>query len=156
RVLVADDNRLNRLVVREMLTDAGAEIDEAANGNGALNSIRQAAEEGRPYQFVLLDMAMPLVDGFEVARRLRNNHLPLTSILPMLSSDELKPQIIRLQQLGLSNYLVKPIARKELFATIRALIEEAQRDRPRVPDVRPKRQDAASRRILVAEDSPDN
>jgi PAS domain S-box-containing protein len=48
RVLIADDSRINRLVVREMLADTGAEIDEAANGNNALSSIRQAAEESRP------------------------------------------------------------------------------------------------------------
>ena len=139
-----------------MLSDTGAEIDEAANGNNALNAIRQAAEEGHPYQFILLDMAMPSVDGFEVARRLRNYNLPVKSVLPMLSSDELKPQITRLQQLGLVTYLVKPIARKDLLEAIRTLIDEAQRERGPASHVRPDTQQTAARRILVAEDSPDN
>ena len=156
RILIADHSRINRLVLREMLSDTGAEIDEAANGNNALNSIRQAAEEGHPYQFILLDMAMPSVDGFEVARRLRNYNLPLKSVLPMLSSDELKPQITRLQQLGLVTYLVKPIARKDLLEAIRTLIDEAQRERSPASHVRPDTQQTAARRILVAEDSPDN
>jgi PAS domain S-box-containing protein len=156
RVLIADDSRINRLVVREMLADTGAEIDEAANGNNALNSIRQAAQEGHPYQFVLLDMAMLSMDGFEVARRLRNYHLPLKSLLPMLTSDELKPQITRLQQLGLPTYLVKPITRKDLLEMFRTFIDEEQRGRILVPDAHPDAQHRAVRRILVAEDSPDN
>jgi len=129
RILIADHSRINRLVLREMLADTGAEIDEAANGNNALNAIRQAAEEGHPYQFILLDMAIASVDGFEVARRLRNYNLPLKSVLPMLSSDELKPQITRLQQLGLVTYLVKPIARTDLLEVIRTRIDDAQRER---------------------------
>ncbi len=156
RILIADQSRINRLVLHEMLADTGAEIDEAANGNNALNAIRQAAEEGHPYQFILLDMAMPSVDGFEVARRLRNYNLPVKSVLPMLSSDELKPQITRLQQLGLVTYLVKPIARKDLLEAIRTLIDEAQRERGPASHVRPDTQQTAARRILVAEDSPDN
>jgi PAS domain S-box-containing protein len=156
RVLIADHSRINRLVLHEMLADTGAEIDEAANGSNALNSIREAAEEGRPYQFILLDMAMPSVDGFEVARRLRNYNLTLKSLLPMLSSDELKPQITRLQQLGLATYLVKPIARKDLLEAIRTFIDETQRGRAPVSRARPDTQQTAARRILVAEDSPDN
>jgi PAS domain S-box-containing protein len=156
RMLIADHSRINRLVLHEMLADTGAEIDEAANGNSALNAIRQAAEEGRPYQFILLDMVMPSVDGFEVARRLRNYNLTLKSLLPMLSSDELKPQITRLQQLGLATYLVKPIARKDLLEAIRTFIDETQRGRAPVSRVRPDTQQTAARWILVAEDSPDN
>jgi two-component system, sensor histidine kinase and response regulator len=156
RLLIADDSRISRQVVHEMLAQTGAEIDEAANGNSALNSIRQAAEEGRPYQFVLLDLAMPSVDGFAVARRLRSYHLPLNSLLPMLSSDELRPQITRLQQLGLATYLVKPVTRKGLFEAIHKLIDEAHRGRIPLYDARADARREPVRKILVAEDSPDN
>jgi PAS domain S-box-containing protein len=156
RMLVADNSRINRQVVREMLVDSGAEVDEAANWNNALGLIRQAAAEGRAYQFVLLDMALPSVTGFEVTQCLRNYHLPPKSLLPMLTSDELRPQVTRLQQLGLSTYLVKPITRKVLFETIRTLTDEVQRGRLLVPDIRQDAQHMAARRLLVADDSPDN
>jgi two-component system, sensor histidine kinase and response regulator len=156
RVLIADDSRIVRLVMREMLADTGVEIDDASNGNSAFNSIRQAAEEGRPYDFVLLDMAMPSVDGFEVARRLRNHRLPLKSLVPMLSSDELKSQISRLQQLGLATYVVKPITRNGLLGSIRTLVDEAQNGRVPVLEVRADTHQLRASRILVAEDSPDN
>jgi two-component system, sensor histidine kinase and response regulator len=156
RMLVADNSRINRQVVQEMLIDSGAEVDEAANWNNALGLIRQAAAEGRAYQFVLLDMALPSVTGFEVTRCLHNYHLPPKSLLPMLTSDELRPQVARLQQLGLSTYLVKPITRKVLFETIRTLTDEVQRGRLLVPDMCQNAQHMAPRRLLVADDSPDN
>jgi PAS domain S-box-containing protein len=157
RALIADDSSTNRMALRETLAGTGAEIDEAANGHNAYRLARQAAEEGHPYQLVLLDMAMPGLDGFEVARRLRDYGLPVKSLLPMLSSDELKPQITRLQQLGLATYLVKPVTRKDLLASIRTLLDEAHNDRrPSAADARTDIGDEAVKRILVAEDSPDN
>jgi PAS domain S-box-containing protein len=156
RILIADDNRTSRLMIREILGYTGAEIDEAATGSSVLASIRQAAQEGRPYQLVLLDMAMPSMDGFQLVWRLRNHGLALKSLLPMLLSDELKPQITRLQQFGLPNYLVKPISRKELLGSIRMLFNDADSGGAPVSDRRPETQQVGPRNILVAEDSPDN
>jgi two-component system sensor histidine kinase/response regulator len=156
RVLIADDSRTSRLAMREMLDDTGAEIDEASNGNIAFGLILQAVEEGRPYQFVVLDIAMPILDGFEVARRLHNYHFPLKSLLPMLLSDDLKPQIARLQQLGIETYLVKPVTRKDLLRSIQLLVDEARSAGQPAPELRSHRHPTASKIILVAEDSPDN
>jgi PAS domain S-box-containing protein len=156
RVLIADDSRTNRLAMREMLDDTGAEIDEASNGNIAFGLILQAVKEGRPYQFVVLDIAMPILDGFEVARRLHNYHFPLKSLLPMLLSDDLKPQIARLQQLGIETYLVKPVTRKDLLRSIQLLVDEARSAGQPAPELRSHRHPTASKIILVAEDSPDN
>jgi CheY-like chemotaxis protein len=155
RLLVADHSRTDRLVIHEMLDNSGAEIDEVSNGTEALSSIIKAAQEGRPYQFVLLDMAMPSLDGFEVARHVLGHYLPLKSMLPMLSSDRLKPQITRLQQLGLATYLIKPLTRKKLLGSIETLITEAPNGKLSVPEVHAATHSKGAR-ILVAEDSPDN
>jgi PAS domain S-box-containing protein len=156
RVLIADDNRTNRLAMREMLDDLGADIDEASNGNIAYGLILQAVKEGRPYHVVPLDMAMPITDGFELARRLQNYHLPLRSLLPMLLSDELKPQITRLQQLGIEAYLVKPVTRKDLLRSIQVLADEVRSAALPEPKLQADRRHTTSMSILVAEDSPDN
>jgi two-component system, sensor histidine kinase and response regulator len=156
RILIADDSRASRQVLHEILADSGAQIDEVTNGNNVFSSIRHASEEGRSYQLVLLDMAMPSVDGFEVVRRLQNYRLPLNSILPMLSSDELKGQITRLQQLGIATYLVKPITRKGFLNSVRTIIDEAQSGRAPDADLRPISGLTGATRLLVAEDSSDN
>jgi two-component system, sensor histidine kinase and response regulator len=110
RVLVVDDNQVNRLIAREMMMSCGAEVGEAESGEQALAAVREARDSGRAYQIILLDMRMPGMDGLEVAHRIRKDHLPFEPLILMLSSDDLKPQIERMRELALDAYLVKPIA----------------------------------------------
>ncbi len=123
RMLVVDDNQTNRLVVREMLADCGAEVQEAASGEEALGTIQR--ELDRPFRVILLDMRMPEMDGLEVARRIRLLQLPIDPVILMLASDDLNVQIARLQELGLDAFLVKPIVRSELFEAIHRVLEHA-------------------------------
>jgi CheY-like chemotaxis protein len=103
------------------------------------------------------------MDGLEVAQLIQREHLPIRPLILMLSSDDLKPQVARLREIGLDAYLVKPITRRELFEAIRRVIEEANLDSADTLPERgaPQIQSATSAdmpemRILVAEDSPDN
>ncbi len=128
RVLVVDDNQINRLIAREMISNCGAQVDEAESGEAALDAIRAAANASLPYGIVLLDMRMPGMNGLEVARRIRQEHLPMEPLILMLSSDDLAPQLDRLKELGLDAYLVKPITRKELFEAISRVIRDANRN----------------------------
>ena len=163
RVLVVDDYQVNRLIAREMMMSCGAEVGEAESGERALAAVREARDSGRPYQIILLDMRMPGMDGLEVARRIREDHLPVEPLILMLSSDDLKPQVERLREVALDAYLVKPITRKELFEAIYRVLQDSNRDGARPM---PQRQasgvangastDAHKKRVLVAEDSPDN
>jgi two-component system, sensor histidine kinase and response regulator len=163
RMLVVDDNQTNRLIVREMLAGCGAEVQEAESGREALATIRQAID--RPFRVILLDMRMPEMDGLEVAKRIREMQLPLRPLILMLASDDLKDQIPRLHEFGLDAFLVKPIARRELFEAIHRVLEQANRESEPMP-ARPLLQTLGepsngkpskpSARILVAEDAPDN
>ncbi len=163
RVLVVDDNQINRLIAREMMTSCGAEVGEAECGEQALAAVHQACNSGRPFQIILLDMRMPGMDGLEVARRIRDDHLPVEPIILMLSSDDLKPQIERLRDFALDAYLVKPITRKEVFEAIYRVLKDSnhegvkpmpQRQAPQLANN--STDDLPKRRVLVAEDSPDN
>ena len=104
------------------------------------------------------------IDGLEVAQRIREEHLPTEPLILMLSSDDLKPQLSRLKELGLDAYLVKPITRKELFDPISRVIKSANRNSI---DALPERKaengpapeyapDGHKISILVADDSSDN
>jgi two-component system sensor histidine kinase/response regulator len=158
RALVVDDNQINRLIIREMMSECGAEMDEAESGHQAVEMMVRAG--GRPYQIILLDMRMPGIDGLEVARRIRAAHLPIDPIILMLSSDDVKPQLARLKELELQAYLVKPITRKELFEALRHVLAEASRGRAngmlQGRPIEAINNGANGIRILVAEDSPDN
>src|SRR5690242_3409311 len=75
RVLVADDNETNRLILRRHLSPFAAGFDEAADGESALAEVRRAAQAGEPYALAILDYRMPVLDGLEVVARLRQDSL---------------------------------------------------------------------------------
>jgi CheY-like chemotaxis protein len=158
RVLVVDDNKFNRLILREMLTHAGAEVIEAEGGPEALKLHEAARNQGHPFDLMLLDCRMPEMDGFEVAERVSGAHRP---IVVMLTSDDMKKQMAQVREHGLDAYLVKPVRRAELFNAIGVAINgrariAKQHDR-HVPDEAGGRAGTAvARRILIVDDSGDN
>ncbi|HUY29278.1 MAG TPA: PAS domain S-box protein [Candidatus Binataceae bacterium] len=159
RTLVTDDMAVNRLIIREILVKEGAEVSESEGGAQALTELERAKLAGTPYQLLLLDGRMPDMDGIEVLRRLRELDKDGASYgvaVVMLTSDDLGSQVARLPEVGVENYLVKPVRRSDLLATVaRALgshapTEEASEAVASDP-VR-----APSLRILLADDSVDN
>ncbi|MFZ2060059.1 MAG: response regulator [Candidatus Binatus sp.] len=168
RALVVDDNFNNRLILREMLSSRGADVDEAEDGPTALEQIERARATGVPYKLVLLDCRMPGMDGFQVAERLKAGMGQDLTVL-MLSSDDLKVQLTRARELGLDAYLVKPVRRSDLFDAIgtamakhAALSATGAVEPAHTPsltsteDVTEIAQPDRPLRILLADDSKDN
>lgn len=156
RVLVVDDNATNRLILREILSRRGAEIAEADGGAAAIAEWQRARDGGKPYRLVLLDCRMPDMDGFEVARRLRNEVGNSNSIILMLTSDDLNPKLSRLHELGLDAYVVKPIKRSELLQMIAAVMGKARVLKEKAAPAPEAKRTDRTMKILLAEDSPDN
>ncbi len=156
RVLVVDDNATNRLILRELLSRKGATVAEAEGGAEALSEWRRARAAETPYGLVLLDCRMPMMDGFQVARGIRNQSRGTEPVILMLTSDDLNPKLGKLKELGLDAYLVKPVKCSELFKAIGVAIGQGKRAQAQV--VAEQSQPPAERclRILLAEDSPDN
>jgi CheY-like chemotaxis protein len=163
RVLVVDATHVNRLIARELMMSCGAETGEAESGEQALGMVHEARGSGRPYQIVLLDLRMPGTDGLEVARQIREGRFAVESLIPMLSSDDLQPQLERLRELALDVYLVKPITRKQLFEAICRVLAASNRQsvepmpkRSALSVVKRAAGEVRKQHVLVAEDSPDN
>jgi CheY-like chemotaxis protein len=156
-VLVVDDTAVNRLILREILERRGARVTEAESGASALSEVARRA--GRPFDLMLLDCRMPSMDGFELAKRVRQfcigNGTPPPTVI-MLTSDQITLGTARLRDAGLHAYLVKPVRRDELLNAIQMAMGEAKastRHRPAASDVAGA---LANLRILLADDSPDN
>jgi len=156
RVLVVDDNATNRRIFREMLGKWGMTVDTAELGAEALSSLWQAAHTDRPYQLVLLDVMMPEMDGFEVAREIRQNsataHLPLLILSSAIRADS----VTLCRELLLDACLTKPVKQSELLKHIQAALGAPSRSK-----TLPQRQISVAHlseglRILLAEDNPIN
>ena len=114
RVLLTDDNAVNRQVVRMFIQPQGAIITEACNGLEALQALAR-----EPFDLVLLDVHMPIMDGIEAIRRIRASkddwrNLPVIA----LTADAMSGDRERLLGLGMSGYVSKPIDQGELLSTI--------------------------------------
>jgi two-component system, OmpR family, response regulator MprA len=114
RVLVVDDDPPLRRMLERTLVAEGFDVTVAADGGAAL----VAAERTAP-DVIVLDVAMPVLDGLAVCRRLRHKGLP-TPILMLTARDAVPDRVAGLEA-GADDYLVKPFAVPELIARIRAL-----------------------------------
>ena len=115
RVLVVDDDRAVREALRRALTLAGYEVRVAESGAEAIELVVQAVPDA-----VVLDIAMPGMDGLEVCRRLRllGNRVPIL----MLTAREAVSDRVAGLDAGADDYLVKPFDVEELKARLRALL----------------------------------
>jgi two-component system, OmpR family, response regulator MprA len=114
RVLVVDDDPPLRRMLARTLTAEGYDVTVAGDGGAAL----LAAERSAP-DVIVLDVAMPAIDGLSVCRRLRSRGLP-TPILMLTARDGVADRVAGLEA-GADDYLVKPFAVAELIARLRAL-----------------------------------
>lgn len=119
RLLVADDNKVNRLLLQRSLELQGHAVECAANGRVALDMLRA----GR-YDLMLLDMEMPEMDGFQVLEQLTND-LALRD-LPVIVTSSLEgiANVVRCIELGAEDYLTKPVNAVLLKARIGASLEK--------------------------------
>jgi signal transduction histidine kinase/CheY-like chemotaxis protein len=151
-VLVVDDNATNRKILMETLRRWGANPAEAAGGFQALEILRAASRDGRPFRLILADVQMPGIDGPEFARRLTANPLPSPVPLVMLSSVGHHLSATFCQELGVSMYLTKPVTSGALFDAINKVLHVSQEAPPPAPDTALR----ATPTILVADDDSNN
>ncbi|MET1080471.1 MAG: CHASE domain-containing protein [Pseudomonas sp.] len=115
RLLLVEDNVLNQFVAKGMLENAGASVDIAENGQQAIDKLR---EDPQRYQLVLMDVHMPVMDGFSATRLIRNE-LQLTLPIVAVSAGVLSHEREQCAAAGMDAFLAKPIDCEQMLATIR-------------------------------------
>jgi two-component system chemotaxis response regulator CheY len=119
-VLIVDDNSFMRKIVRELLADLGVRHTiEAADGIAGLDTIRKAVPD-----LVILDLDMPLLDGFQFIRIVRTPGVFPCSDLPiiMLSGCSGRVNVLEAQRLGVNEFLKKPVSANALFQRIASVL----------------------------------
>ncbi|MFY9253978.1 MAG: response regulator [Fuerstiella sp.] len=115
-ILVVDDQRDVRFLSRRFLSDAGAKVSEAEDGEQAVAMMSKSMEDGCPFDLVVLDMQMPKLDGYETAVQLRA--LGYTRPIIALTADAMQGDMSRCIASGCNNYLSKPIDKSALLNMI--------------------------------------
>jgi signal transduction histidine kinase/CheY-like chemotaxis protein len=118
RILLVDDNATNRQVAKLFLARIQCEITEAVNGAEALEKLA-----ARAFDLVLLDVHMPVMDGCETIRRMRASDQPWRA-LPViaLTADAMEGDRERFVAMGMTDYLAKPIDRRQLLNKVHAAV----------------------------------
>ena len=118
RVLIVDDDPLIRDVVRAVLEDGSYELDEAATGEEAL---RVASDH--PPDVVLLDVMMPGLDGYEVAKRIKGDAALRDVVVVMLTAKDAPEDRRRGMEAGADVYFTKPFSPLELLRTLSGVLQ---------------------------------
>jgi len=122
KILLAEDNEINQQVARELLEYEGFFVDVAANGKICL----EMADKNQ-YDLILMDLQMPIMDGFEATKLLLLKHADKTPPIIALSADAMIGVKNRVVSVGMSDYISKPINKHDLFHTLAKWIKPAKR-----------------------------
>lgn len=122
-VLVADDNALNRRVLRRLLNALGCTCDEVSNGAEAVSAV--AAAPGQPFDVILMDAEMPVLNGFQAARLIRAAEARTGIRTPILALTGLAfaGNTVRCAAAGMDAFLSKPVRLAELGDAVERALE---------------------------------
>ncbi len=168
RVLVVDDSKPHRDILSAYLRSWRMEENSVSGAEEALDVLRAAAADGQPFDVAILDLMMPEMDGFALARAIRRDRSIAGVELILLTAFDERGQGEQALAAGFSAYLVKPVKRSHLFDALAAAAAKNARSAagavarkehsPADAKARPERRQAieAGRLILLAEDNPAN
>ncbi len=151
RVLCVDDDPTNRRVLQRQLECWTVAVDVAADGHDALRVLDEAYVANRPFDLAILDMAMPEIDGLELARRIRADRRFGRMRIAMFTSLGLREQAASARAAGIETCLTKPVRPSALLRILAGPTDAA----PGMPVAAAAPQPTRSR-LLVAEDNPVN
>ncbi len=125
RVLVADDDRVTRRIVSVKLSGLGYSVEEAADGEEALQKLLG----GEVPDLLIVDHLMPRANGMQVVREVRGSTSPALRSLPviMLTARQEERDVIEGLRTGVDDYVIKPFSPDELAARVSAVLRRVHR-----------------------------
>ena len=158
KVLVVDDNRANNEIIQNLLENVDMEVVTLLDETATLETLKRAETEDRPFNLAILDLVMPHLSGYELAKRIRESELTSRGIplLAYTSSTEKVAQ--RCNEAGFNAFLAKPARRQTFLRTISKILgakEESTTSgkKPLVTQYSVREEIKQSIRILLAEDN---
>ena len=158
KVLVVDDNRANNEIITDLLNKAKMDVVTLLDETATLATLITAEENNAPFDVAILDLVMPHLSGYELAKRIRKSTLanPNLPLLAYTSSTEKVAQ--RCNDVGFNAFLAKPARRQTFLRTIAKIIDAGDQDpgapkQPLVTQYSVREEIKQSIKILLAEDN---
>ena len=122
RVLLVEDNELNMEIAKELLSYTGIEVESAENGEEAVNAIKQGGD-GR-YDLVFMDIQMPVMNGYDATRAIREIGSEYASKLPIIAmtANAFSDDIWKAQEAGMNDHISKPVEVPKLIEALKKWI----------------------------------
>ncbi|MEI8597446.1 response regulator [Vibrio sp. M60_M31a] len=128
RILVAEDNKANQLVIREMFKRVGLSIDIAENGKQAVSMVQEYQ-----YDLIFMDISMPEMDGMQACKAIRSLDDSKACDIPIiaLTAHSLAGDKEKFLASGMNDYLSKPLRLSQLIEKINLFLNDDQEEKPR-------------------------
>lgn len=123
RVLLVEDNELNREIALELLSMAEVVVDWAKNGQEAVDKFLIS---GDTYDLILMDVQMPIMDGYQATEAIRKSGHPKAQSIPIaaMTADAFHEDVVRASEAGMNGHLAKPIDPELLYQTVSEMIKD--------------------------------
>ncbi|MFD0677351.1 MULTISPECIES: response regulator [unclassified Paenibacillus] len=123
-VLLVEDNEINQLVAKEILKEMGVRVDVAVNGEEAVKCV-----EGKRYDAILMDLQMPVMDGYEAAGIIRKLEYAKDTPIIAMTADAMTGVKEQVLKAGMDEYITKPFEPAQLYSMLQRVIQASRRMR---------------------------
>ena len=151
KILLVEDNKINQQVAMELLRSKNAEVDLAENGEEAVHKLFSTASTNeKPYDLVLMDLQMPVMDGYEATLRIRSDKRFASLPIIAMTAHAMQEEYSRCQEAGMNDHIPKPIDVNAFFKTLFSWLQENKKDIPNLaPDHYPTDEDLLAAQSLA-------
>lgn len=130
KILIAEDNSINQQVIQGLIQNLGGKVELANNGQIALDLFKKSKKEGAPFDVIFMDINMPLLNGYDATKAIRELEPENTTIIIACTADTITHNRNEFIQKGFTDIISKPINKQDLFTILQKYGPENQLNEP--------------------------
>ncbi|KAF2807838.1 uncharacterized protein BDZ99DRAFT_572730 [Mytilinidion resinicola] len=150
RICIAEDNLINQRIAISFVQRLGFMCEACADGRKTIDALEKASREGFPFHLVLMDVQMPVLDGYDATREIRKHKDPVIRnvLIIAMTASAIQGDREKCLEAGMNNYLAKPVRAQTLKALLESYLSQPERD---MPDLQQQANTLARRVMIDAE-----